>query len=236
MYIPKLYRIIEEDESKMESISQKFVSIAKMEVRGVKQDFGLFIDQPCQSIVAFNVELGQEIHLPIISSEEQVSKDTSWQHMANEMTIRKDSIPVVFKWAAKLQEPTVILHGVSNLRLNGVSIDSCNQLFISYQVLNLAYEKELSLIYTTDKWKKKHSLNFEYAGARAVKLKNYAGVDDFVVQLDLTSMIGKVESTFANVIHLEFAVLYVVSGREFWDNNLNQNHLIRICKNKYTRF
>ncbi|KAI9249626.1 putative phosphatase regulatory subunit-domain-containing protein [Sporodiniella umbellata] len=87
---------------------------------------------------------------------------------------------------------------------NGFLLGTC-------QVANLAFEKQVKIRYTLDDW-----VSFKEISA-AFKEPITNTWDRFAFQINC-----------AHIRHLDFAILYTVDGRDFWDNNSDQNYQLDI--------
>ncbi|KAM6453078.1 protein phosphatase 1 regulatory subunit 3E [Liasis olivaceus] len=85
------------------------------------------------------------------------------------------------------------------------------------RVLNMAYEKRVSVRYTWDFWATEHEARASYA-APAGRDRDHA--DRFAFRLPLPVPLS------AGIV-LEFALCYLVGGKEFWDNNQGRNYSLR---------
>lgn len=85
------------------------------------------------------------------------------------------------------------------------------------RVLNLAYEKRVSVRYTWDFWATEHEARASYA-ASAGRDRDHADRFAFRLPLPVPLSAGMV---------LEFALCYLVGGKEFWDNNQGRNYSLR---------
>ncbi|XP_003228666.1 protein phosphatase 1 regulatory subunit 3E [Anolis carolinensis] len=85
------------------------------------------------------------------------------------------------------------------------------------RVLNLAYEKRVSVRYTWDYWATKHDARASYA-APAGRGRDHADRFAFRLLLPVPLPPG---------VFLEFALCYLVGGKEFWDNNEGRNYSFR---------
>lgn len=97
------------------------------------------------------------------------------------------------------------------LELNGVA-----------NIKNLAYEKKVQIVYSTDQWRsvKVADARFEkyYSyGYTSVESPNDQGIENWTFRVTIPERIQSVE----------FAVVYSVNGQEFWDNNFGQNYLVQ---------
>ncbi|XP_015284361.1 PREDICTED: protein phosphatase 1 regulatory subunit 3E-like, partial [Gekko japonicus] len=85
------------------------------------------------------------------------------------------------------------------------------------RVLNLAYEKRVSVRYTWDSWATQREARASYA-APAGRDRDHA--DRFAFRLPLPVPLPP-------GVSLEFALCYLVGGKEFWDNNQGRNYCLR---------
>ncbi|XP_063159200.1 protein phosphatase 1 regulatory subunit 3E [Candoia aspera] len=85
------------------------------------------------------------------------------------------------------------------------------------RVLNLAYEKRVSVRYTWDFWATEHEARASYA-APAGQDRDHA--DRFAFRLPQPVPLP------ADAV-LEFALCYLAGGKEFWDNNQGRNYALR---------
>ncbi|CAO3698659.1 unnamed protein product [Rhizopus stolonifer] len=90
-------------------------------------------------------------------------------------------------------------------------VDGC-EILGSCQVANLAYDKQVKIRYTLDDW-----VSFKEVNA-SFKESITDHWDRFTFKIECT-----------HVRHLHLAVQYKVAGREFWDNNLDQNYQLDIA-------
>uniref|UniRef100_A0A6J0UZR5 Protein phosphatase 1 regulatory subunit 3E n=1 Tax=Pogona vitticeps TaxID=103695 RepID=A0A6J0UZR5_9SAUR len=82
------------------------------------------------------------------------------------------------------------------------------------RVLNLAYEKRVFVRYSWDAWATQHEARASYA-APAGRDRDHA--DRFAFRLPLPVPLPP-------GVFLEFALGYLVGGKEFWDNNQGRNY------------
>ncbi|KAF7235955.1 Protein phosphatase 1 regulatory subunit 3E [Varanus komodoensis] len=85
------------------------------------------------------------------------------------------------------------------------------------RVLNLAFEKRVSVRYTWDAWGTHREVRASYA-APAGRGRDHA--DRFAFQLPLPVPLPP-------GVFLEFALCYLVGGKEYWDNNHGRNYTLR---------
>ncbi|KAJ3064479.1 hypothetical protein HDU98_012110 [Podochytrium sp. JEL0797] len=109
------------------------------------------------------------------------------------------------------------------------------KLHVTAIVQNLAFDKEISILYTTDSWKSSRSTtSAKYVGCVSSPYDNISGIDRFSLELEIdTSSSTRVIGTPDRVINIEFAVKCVMGGQESWDSRFGMNHLI-ILKSRYS--
>lgn len=106
-----------------------------------------------------------------------------------------------------------------NERLNGLNVSLENivlrdfGLFGTVKVRNLAYEKRITVRYTTDGWSTYRDVVCQYVGSHT------RFTDTFSFEIALPT-------TLIKDCKLEFAVCYKVHGIEFWDNNSGDNYRV----------
>ncbi|OCT82289.1 protein phosphatase 1 regulatory subunit 3D [Xenopus laevis] len=83
------------------------------------------------------------------------------------------------------------------------------------RVLNLSYEKEVTVRYTVDSWKTSSEVQATYQRGCSDRY-----TDRFSFKLLCLALINK-ESM------LEFAIRYRVCGAEYWDNNAGENYMVK---------
>ncbi|CAH1223239.1 hypothetical protein PAECIP111893_04938 [Paenibacillus plantiphilus] len=77
-------------------------------------------------------------------------------------------------------------------------------------LLNIAYQKEVKIVYSTDGWATRKEALAKYDG----KLPGSSNIETWSFQIGLPESVQKAE----------FAVAYKVNGVTYWDNNLKQNY------------
>uniref|UniRef100_A0A3B5LTZ4 CBM21 domain-containing protein n=1 Tax=Xiphophorus couchianus TaxID=32473 RepID=A0A3B5LTZ4_9TELE len=90
------------------------------------------------------------------------------------------------------------------------------------RVLNLAFEKSVSLRYSLNNW-----ITFMDSLATYVPDSNDGVTDKFSFKIVMPAYLD-------NGSTLQFAIKYCVGGHEFWDNNNGNNYKVTICFNIYT--
>jgi hypothetical protein len=94
-----------------------------------------------------------------------------------------------------------IVHGASSL------INSKLKVYAAVQ--NLGNDKEVGIIYTTDKWESFEMLNADYYWTMQ------SGIEVWLIEQSL--------STNSDV---EFALFYKVNDQQYWDNNFSRNYYL----------
>lgn len=96
--------------------------------------------------------------------------------------------------------------------------------YIEADVKNLAYSKEVKVIYSTDNWQTTNTapLNF---------ITHYA-LSDFVVLPNPNIFNNEKWSVYLNLPgnakYVDYAISYKVNGTEYWDNNYGRNYRIKV--------
>jgi len=89
---------------------------------------------------------------------------------------------------------------------------------LTIQVRNIAFEKKVKVHYTLDNWK---HVKIGEARYRSSEIKeSNENIDKFIANIDTEGE--------ENISHLQFAIQYIVSQQEFWDNNNGKNYSLRI--------
>jgi hypothetical protein len=92
-----------------------------------------------------------------------------------------------------------VIHGQSTLTSSSLTVYAGIQ--------NLAYEKTVGLVYTTDNWVTYDTIYASYLWTMKSGLE-----------------VWKFDKSLSNVSKVEFAIFYKVNGCEYWDNNFYQNY------------
>ncbi|XP_034979720.2 protein phosphatase 1 regulatory subunit 3D [Zootoca vivipara] len=108
---------------------------------------------------------------------------------------------------SRLQRQLVCLERVtsSDLGLSG-----------TVQVVNLAFEKQVAVRYTFNRWRGQHEVSAQWHSSVPGK-GGQAQADVFTFFLPVAPFLLQLSSV------VEFAVLYRVNGQEYWDNNRGKN-------------
>lgn len=113
-----------------------------------------------------------------------------------------------------LTSADVLGRDVAVVRLDD-SVPATGQVQIRVCVKNLAYEKEVGIVYTTDNW----------ASAPGIALGSYAGGEG--VLCDPCTEIWEIKLAVPPGSKLEYAVFFRAQGREHWDNNFWRNYSLQ---------
>jgi len=83
-------------------------------------------------------------------------------------------------------------------------------------VQNLAYDKEVKMVYTTDNWDTSHTADFSYSKTMANNIEQWGIM--FEVPVDTTT--------------IQYVISYKVNGMTHWDNNFQQNYTLILDDDK----
>ncbi|OZJ06410.1 hypothetical protein BZG36_00511 [Bifiguratus adelaidae] len=111
------------------------------------------------------------------------------------------------------EAPLLPVH-LHSLRLQSTSLASAQLSFTIY-VQNIAYAKDVSVLYTLDEWRTSQVAQARWIG----RCMAWEGWDCFVGEIALNGA----QCTGA------MAVCYKVAGQEFWDNYHAQNYAFSVC-------
>ncbi|XP_069820314.1 protein phosphatase 1 regulatory subunit 3E [Dendropsophus ebraccatus] len=103
--------------------------------------------------------------------------------------------------------------------LQSMRCESCF-LWGSVRVLDLAYEKRVTVRYSLDKWLSHQDTHALYAARLCHGGTGHPGTDLFTFRLPLP------QTDQPQASSLEFAIRYQVGDEEFWDNNKGRNYSI----------
>jgi hypothetical protein len=115
------------------------------------------------------------------------------------------------------QNEGTLLHGTNVLAANSY-LSSDGYFTVSVDVQNLAYDKQVKIVYTPDNWATvreafaSYSYGYTYAYAY-VPSPNANGVERWTLSLPNTG-----------AQNIQFAVAYTVNGQTSWDNNFGHNY------------
>ncbi len=114
------------------------------------------------------------------------------------------------------ETPAVLFgNNINVLKTNDVeffSIGGASTIFqVKADVRNIAYQKEVKVIYTTDNWATNQTfyLGYNLTPYANTNFENWTGFTE------LSSTVNRVE----------FAIVYKVNGVEYWDNNYGKNYV-----------
>ncbi|XP_053324156.1 protein phosphatase 1 regulatory subunit 3E [Spea bombifrons] len=107
--------------------------------------------------------------------------------------------------------------------LQSMRCESCF-LWGTVRVLDLAYEKRVTVRYTMDGWQSHHDTHALYAARLCHGGAGHPGTDLFTFRLPLPPRDQHQAPS------LLFAIRYQVGEEEFWDNNGGKNYSLSLCK------
>lgn len=98
-----------------------------------------------------------------------------------------------------------------------------NRLQVFADLNNLAFAKEVTLVYTTNNW-----VTVKYAPMTFANTYGYGG-SNYVVYPNVRNFEKWVVNVTPNIatIGVKYALRYKVNGVEYWDNNYGRNYLIK---------
>jgi hypothetical protein len=102
----------------------------------------------------------------------------------------------------------------SNVQSVGFDLDAGGNLAIDILVTNLAYVKQVAVVYTTDNWATFHNVFGAWQ-------QSYP---PFGLAHQINAELWTVSASVGAGKHGQFAVFYDVSGSRFWDNNFGRNY------------
>ncbi len=111
-------------------------------------------------------------------------------------------------------EPQNVVLGVPNVLRSFSTVDSTGNLRVSVYVKNIAYDKKVGMLYTTNNW---HSFQYAWGIYSQSFFPTSTPHQLNAEQWDIVAPIG-VGATG------QFAVFYAVSGTTYWDNNFGLNY------------
>ncbi len=94
--------------------------------------------------------------------------------------------------------------------LQGSSSLVKNKLKIHIAVQNLAYQKEIGIVYSTDNWE---------SCQKAIAHYSWSMISETEVWL--------INVNLGGVTNVDYALFYQVNGCEYWDNNFTRNYFIK---------
>ncbi|KAJ3074328.1 hypothetical protein HDU98_011490 [Podochytrium sp. JEL0797] len=153
-------------------------------------------------------------------------------HVAKAKVLKKDlpadPLPTWFLVAASA--PTHFSTLTSRLQASPVALEAINvlpstmkdslKLHISILVLNLHFEKQISVVHTCDSWNTTTTSPLaNYVASLRARSYDTPNIDRFSIEIECD-----IASTCDGVVEFEFAIKSVMGGLESWDNNGRQNH------------
>ncbi len=95
-----------------------------------------------------------------------------------------------------------------------------NNLRIFADIRNMSFNKEVSLVYSTNNWKTVKYANFTYANTYGFGGSNYS-INPTSKEFEKWSVMVTLPLSATSV---KYAIRYKVNGVEYWDNNYNKNY------------
>jgi Carbohydrate/starch-binding module (family 21) len=111
------------------------------------------------------------------------------------------------------------LRAHSMVVVDSVKMVDTDQLRIAVMLKNIAYEKQVTIRYSTDNWITYNDVFAKFDTTVTANVNHYPVIDRFVAVLDTSTLQG----TGAN---FDYAVCYKAAGVEHWDNNGGRNHKV----------
>ena len=102
----------------------------------------------------------------------------------------------------------------ANVQSVGFEVDAGGNLTIDVLVRNLAYVKQVAIVYTTDNWVTFHNMSGGWK-------QSYP---PFGLAHQVNAELWTVSASVGAGKHGQFAVFYDVNGSRFWDNNFGRNY------------
>ncbi|KAI9331647.1 hypothetical protein DFJ73DRAFT_68277 [Zopfochytrium polystomum] len=123
--------------------------------------------------------------------------------------------------------PTAYTSSKPGFSLSTSSPSSAPVVVITLLLRNLAYEKRVSVRFTTDAWASGYAeVPATFAGTVSTTMGGVVGIDRFVARIDMAkTAVGPAVSTLSSLT-VEFAVRAEMAGFVFWDNNGSSNHKV----------
>lgn len=137
-----------------------------------------------------------------------------------------DSLELMMPKSWNLVRNSSLLHSFSFTAVNMISLENIqlNAQIVEGNVAikNLAFEKNVSIRYTTDNWVTIKETPLQFHSIISHSFTDYIGIDRFKFELNLDEIFSK--NDHATLAKIEFVLRYQVEGNEYWDNNDSMNH------------
>jgi hypothetical protein len=97
-----------------------------------------------------------------------------------------------------------------------------NSLSIHVDVRNISYQKQVSIVYTTDNWATSKTAQLGFLPSLTVGEGQYItspnrfGMERWYSSISMDPSVSKIE----------YAVVYKVNGTQYWDNNFGKNYIV----------
>ncbi|KAJ3039492.1 hypothetical protein HDV00_012172 [Rhizophlyctis rosea] len=134
------------------------------------------------------------------------------------------SIPETWTLVGK-NLPALTAFGNTPVVLDTIRLDNGKLLVGTVLVRNLAFQKSVSIRYTTDGWTTSGEIVAEYSATVSQHHGEFYGVDRFGFELDL---VDDLDLGTATDVKFEFAINYNVAGSSYWDNNGGENYQVQL--------
>ncbi|OMH85071.1 Protein phosphatase 1 regulatory subunit 3C [Zancudomyces culisetae] len=95
------------------------------------------------------------------------------------------------------------------------------------KVLNIQFEKNVTVRYTLDAWRSSSDINAEFTKVEQKSTQNFPGVDLFTFKID-TGVICQSAIDKLCCVEIEMCVRYKAGNMEYWDNNNGRNYSFKI--------
>jgi len=102
-----------------------------------------------------------------------------------------------------------------------------SQLNVVVDVRNLGYEKKVTLVYSTDRWRTtkyapmQFALYYSIGSGSSLISPNQFGIERWRINLPVEDI---------SMSRVEYAVSYKVNGTEYWDNNYGRNYRMLLAR------
>lgn len=101
-----------------------------------------------------------------------------------------------------------------------------NSFHVTADVQNLAYNKDVEVVYTTDAWQTVKTAKLSYSPSQTVGPSGESVPSPNAFGVELWTNYGITLN--GPVQNLEYVLVYRVNGQEYWDNNFGQNYKAQI--------
>ncbi|OLY80333.1 Protein phosphatase 1 regulatory subunit 3C [Smittium mucronatum] len=119
--------------------------------------------------------------------------------------------------------------------LDSIRLDSdVNMIYGNARVLNISFEKNVIVRYTTDSWESFKEAKADFSKVLSSSSDGLPGVDCFSFVIELPTPEPSTRSSFSDSINFptirkfEFCLKYVVNGSLYWDSNSGNNYAYNV--------